>query len=80
MTAAQTVAGVCGELNGAVFELRQCIPLSWRGAAADEFSEQVEEVAARLISAADALSVAARLVAAHESRMAAIRAAMGQGV
>ncbi len=79
MTAAQVVAGVCGEINGAVFELRQCTPLSWRGAAADQFAEQVEEVAARLIAAAEVISAAARLVATHEQRMAAISAAMGQG-
>lgn len=79
MGSARVVAGVCGQLDEVVFELRQTIPLTWQGAAADEFAARVEEAAGRLIDATGVLHSAARLIETHERRMEAMRLAMGQG-
>lgn len=76
MGAAATIGGVCADLGEAVFELRQAIPPTWQGPAAEEFAGQIEEVAARAGALAQDLGHAARLTHFHELHMRALRLAM----
>lgn len=80
MGSAQIVAGVCGELHEAVFDLRQAIPPQWQGEAADGFTERVEEVNTLLVRGRNTLQASIGLIAAHQRHMDALRVLMGRGV
>ena len=76
MGSASMVANVCAGLHEATFELRQTVPLTWYGDAAEEFEAQIEQTVIRLAGVAEDLNRAARLVHLHELHVAAMRASM----
>lgn len=76
MGPAGVIAGVCAEVGEAVFALRQAVPLTWQGEAANQFGNEVEAGARKMSELAAGLAVAAQMARVHEHHMAAMRAVM----
>lgn len=76
MGSASLVANVCAGLHETAFELRQAVPLTWYGDAAEEFEAQIEQAVSRLAGIVQDLDRAARLVQLHELHIAVLRGSM----
>lgn len=77
--AARTVALICAELQEAVFQIRETIPLTWHGAAAEQFVLEIEQAIIRLEQSRQTLSTSAGLIQLHEQRMRMLSQSMGAG-